>query len=52
MHFDTSNSTFPRSRPDGHLFAVALPALLATALSWPVSPSAAQAADDQGADVL
>jgi predicted metalloendopeptidase len=45
MDFDAFQNRFPRSRPHGHLLALALPALLAAALAWwHVSPSAAQAA--------
>jgi putative endopeptidase len=46
MHFDAPHSTLSRSRADGLPFALALPTLLATALSWwSVSPTVAQTAD-------
>jgi predicted metalloendopeptidase len=45
MHFDASRNKLLRSRPDGHVLAVALPILMAAALSWwHVSFSAAQTA--------
>lgn len=48
MDVDAFQDKLPRSRPDGHLFALALPLLMAAALSWwLVSSSAAQAADDR-----
>ncbi|HXA17805.1 MAG TPA: M13 family metallopeptidase [Thermoanaerobaculia bacterium] len=48
MDFDAFQNKLPRSRHDGHLFALALPVLMAAALSWwLVSSSAAQAADDR-----
>jgi predicted metalloendopeptidase len=46
MDFDAFQDKLPRSRPGGHLLALALPILMAAALSWwLVSSSAAQAAD-------
>jgi putative endopeptidase len=45
MHFDASRTTLRRSRAGGPLLAVALPTLLAMALScWPAPPAAAQTA--------
>jgi predicted metalloendopeptidase len=47
MHVDESRNIVSRKRPDGHILAIALPILLAAALSWwYVSNSAAQAAGD------
>src|SRR5258706_14456035 len=46
MDFDAFQNKLPRSRHDGHLLAVALPVLMAAALSWwLVSSSTAQATD-------
>ena len=46
MDFDAFQNELPRSRPDGHLLPLALPILLAAALSWwLVSSSTARAAD-------
>lgn len=46
MHFDEFHIKVPRSKTDGHLLTLALPILMAVALSWwLVSSSAAQAAD-------
>jgi hypothetical protein len=46
MHFDASPNKLRRIRPSEHLLALALPILMASALSWwLVSQSAAQAAD-------
>jgi len=48
MDFDAFENKLPRSRPDGHLLALALPVLMAAALSWwLVSSSTARAADDR-----
>jgi len=48
MDFDAFQDKLPRSRPDGHLLALALPVLMAAALSWwLVSSSTARAADDR-----
>jgi len=46
MDFDAFENKLPRSRPDGHLLALALPVLMAAALSWwLVSSATARAAD-------
>jgi predicted metalloendopeptidase len=48
MHDTVSHNPLPRSRPDGHVLAVALPILMAAALAWwHASSSAAQAAAGQ-----
>jgi predicted metalloendopeptidase len=45
MHASVSHNKLVRTRPDGHVLAVALPILMAAALAWwHVSSSAAQAA--------
>src|SRR3954452_8472284 len=44
MHSSASDDKLLRSRPDGHVLAVALPILMAAALAWwNLFPSAAQA---------
>src|SRR5258708_11382644 len=46
MDFDAFQNKLPRSRPDGHLLALAMPILMAAALSWwLVSSSAPQTVD-------
>jgi len=48
MHFDASHNKLLHSRSDGYVLAVALPILMAAALSWwHVSPSVAQAAGNR-----